>query len=307
MRVLLTGSSGFLGKNLLPVLRKDSRITEVLTIRSRSTDLRNQRQCDDLFLTTRPDAVIHAAGNVGGIGANQNNPAGFMYDNLIMGTNVIDAALRSGINEKFVMLGTVCAYPKHANIPFKEDEIWDGYPEETNAPYGIAKKALMQLVMSYEKQHGFKGVNLVPVNMYGPHDHFNMISSHVIPALVVKIHRAMDQDHKTITLWGTGKASREFLYAPDCARAIQSALFTDVSAEPINLGTGQEITIAALVEMIADIMGYDGKIEYNTSMPDGQPRRCLDVTRAEERLDFKATTSLRDGLVKTVAWWRENR
>ena len=301
MRVLLTGSNGFLGRNLVPELKKRY---ELVTFFSEDYDLRHEQDCHNLFDFAKPDVVIHAAGNVGGIGANQANPGAFMYDNLAMGMNVIqDACSMREDLQKFIMLGTVCAYPKHTPVPFKEEYIWDGYPEETNAPYGIAKKTLMKLVDVYHQQYDFPGVNLVPVNMYGPHDHFNTTSSHVIPAVITKIYRAITLKDSTISLWGTGQASREFLYAPDCADAIIKAIHADVTPEPINIGTGQEIKICELVELLADIMGYDGEFEYSTDMPDGQPRRCLDVSRAKERLGFEAKTSLRDGLKDTVDYF----
>jgi len=200
-------------------------------------------------------------------------------------------------------LGTVCAYPKHTPVPFKEEDLWNGYPEETNAPYGIAKKTLMRLVEAYHEQYGLNGVNLIPVNMYGPHDHFNLTSSHVIPALILKIKQAIDNNDRSVTLWGTGQASREFLYVEDCAEAILLALEKNVSPEPMNIGTGREIKICELIETISDIMGFDGDILYDTTKPDGQPRRCLDTSQAKERLGFEARTSLAEGLTKTIEWF----
>ena len=299
MKILLTGATGFLGQNLEPVLSKDY---EVVGIGSKLHDLRNKDDCNKLLSEVQPDVIVHAAGSVGGIGANKENPGKFMYDNLAMGMNLIDEAMWQG--RKFILLGTVCAYPKHTPVPFKEEELWNGYPEETNAPYGIAKKTLMRLVEAYHEQYDFHGVNLVPVNMYGPQDHFNLTSSHVIPALILKVKTAIDNNESSITLWGTGQASREFLYAPDCAEAIKLAIEKDVSPEPINIGTGKEIKISELIETIADIMGFDGDIIYDTSKPDGQPRRCLDTSRAKDRLGFEAKTNLHDGLVKTIEWFR---
>ena len=229
-----------------------------------------------------------------------------MYENLIMGTNLIEASKTHNIDGKFILLGTVCAYPKHTSVPFKEEDLWNGYPEETNAPYGIAKKALMRLLEAYHEQYGMNGVNLIPVNMYGPYDHFNLTSSHVIPALILKVNQAIRADNKSITLWGTGQASREFLYAPDCAEAIQLSIENDISPEPINIGTGKEIKICDLIVTICDIMGFDGEIVYDTTKPDGQPRRCLDTSKAEQLLGFKAPTTLRDGLVHTIKWFQES-
>jgi GDP-L-fucose synthase len=305
MKILLTGATGFLGQNLKPVLSEDYEVVGV----GSTWDLRDQLICHDLISHVEPDVIVHAAGSVGGIGANKENPGKFMYENLIMGANLIEAARACGSTifhdiKKFILLGTVCAYPKHTPVPFKEEELWNGYPEETNAPYGIAKKTLMRLVEAYHEQYDFNGVNLVPVNMYGPHDHFNLTSSHVIPALILKVKTAIDNNESTITLWGTGQASREFLYAPDCAEAIKLSIEKDVSPEPINIGTGKEIKICELIETIADIMGFDGDIIYDTTKPDGQPRRCLDTSRAKDRLGFEAKTNLRDGLVNTIEWFK---
>ena len=302
MKILLTGATGFLGQNLKPVLSEDY---EVQGIQSSFWDLRCQRTCYQALDQFKPDVIVHAAGSVGGILANKENPGKFMYENLIMGANLIEAARTEGV-KKFILLGTVCAYPKHTPVPFKEEELWNGYPEETNAPYGIAKKTLMRLVEAYHEQYDFNGVNLVPVNMYGPHDHFNLTSSHVIPALILKVKTAIDNNESTITLWGTGQASREFLYAPDCAEAIKLSIEKDVSPEPINIGTGKEIKICELIETIADIMEFDGDIIYDITKPDGQPRRCLDTSRAKDRLGFEAKTNLRDGLVKTIEWFEGN-
>ena len=299
MKILLTGATGFLGQNLKPVLSEDYEVVGV----GSTWDLRDQSICHDLINHVDPDVIVHAAGSVGGIGANKENPGKFMYENLIMGTNLIHQAMKCRV-PKFVLLGTVCAYPKHTPVPFKEKELWNGYPEETNAPYGIAKKTLMRLVEAYHEQYDFNGVNLVPVNMYGPHDHFNLTSSHVIPALILKVKTAIDNSESSITLWGTGQASREFLYAPDCAEAIKLAIEKDISPEPINTGTGKEIKICELIETIADIMGFDGDIIYDSTKPDGQPRRCLDTSRAKDRLGFEAKTNLRDGLINTIEWFR---
>jgi len=299
MRILLTGASGFLGQNILPKLKEDY---YVYGISSKDADLRKQSDCKKIISRFYPDVIIHAAGSVGGIGANRENPGKFMYDNLIMGANLIEEARHQGIG-KFILLGTVCAYPKFTPVPFKEEELWNGYPEETNAPYGIAKKTLMKLLETYYEQYQFNGVNLIPVNMYGPHDHFNLTSSHVIPALILKVHQAKMNGDSIITLWGTGQASREFLFAEDCAEAIKLSIEKNIGPEPINIGTGKEIKICELVETIADIMGFDGEIIYDDNYPDGQPRRCLDTTKAKEKLGFEAKTNLKEGLNKTIHYF----
>jgi len=298
MKILLTGATGFLGQNLEPVLSEDY---EVVGYGSEPWDLRDQSKVEYIVQKIRPDVIVHAAGSVGGIGANKENPGKFMYDNLIMGTNLIHQSMKYRV-PKFVLLGTVCAYPKHTPVPFKEEELWNGYPEETNAPYGIAKKTLMKLVETYHCQYGFNGVNLIPVNMYGPYDHFNLTSSHVIPALILKFHEAI-KNNEDVTLWGTGEASREFLYAPDCAEAIKLAIEKDVGPDPINIGTGKEIKIIDLAEMIANLMGFKGAIFFDSSKPDGQPRRCLNTDLAENKLGFKAKTSLVSGLTQTIRWF----
>ena len=307
MRILLTGGTGFLGKNLTKILRETYGPTEVRPVGSACWDLRESKYSDEVIDRFKPEVVIHAAGSVGGIGANQENPGKFMYDNLIMGTNVIHSAMKAKVS-KFILLGTVCAYPKFTPVPFKEEDLWNGYPEETNAPYGIAKKTLMRLVEAYHEQYDFNGINLVPVNMYGPHDHFNLTSSHVIPALIVKVRQAIKKESPSITLWGTGEASREFLFAGDCGQAIINAINTDgLSPEPINIGTGKEIKIKDLAKEIANIMGYKGDIIYDSSKPDGQPRRCLDTSRAKERLGFEAQVELKEGLQQTINWYMENK
>ena len=307
MKILLTGGTGFLGKNLTKILRETYGPMEIRSVGSTCWDLRESKYSDEVIDRFKPEVVIHAAGSVGGIGANQENPGKFMYDNLIMGTNIIHSAMKAKV-PKFILLGTVCAYPKFTPVPFKEEDLWNGYPEETNAPYGIAKKTLMRLVEAYHEQYDFNGINLIPVNMYGPHDHFNLTSSHVIPALIVKVRQAIKKESPSITLWGTGEASREFLFAGDCGQAIINAINTDgLSPEPINIGTGKEIKIKDLVKEIADIMGYKGDIIYDSSKPDGQPRRCLDTSRAKERLGFEAQVELKEGLQQTINWYMENR
>ena len=309
MRILLTGANGFLGQNIYKILSKNYTIVGISSkfrkddsLGGWHCDLRRQDFCKSMLQSIKPDVIIHAAGTVGGIGANKENPGKFMYENLIMGANMIHEAMEEKVG-KFILLGTVCAYPKHTTVPFKEEELWNGYPEETNAPYGIAKKTLTRLVEAYNEQYEFNGVNLIPVNMYGPHDHFNLTSSHVIPALILKFYNAMKEGDSSVTLWGTGQASREFLYAPDCVEAIKLAIEKDVSPEPINIGTGKEIKICELATEIAEQMGYGGEIIYDTSKPDGQPRRCLDTSRAKDRLGFEAKTNFKDGLKQTIEWF----
>lgn len=313
MRVLVTGGTGFLGKNIrdhLPRLLGEE--YSVSLIGSEPYDLRCQQATRKALEYYNPDVIVHAAGSVGGIGANQENPGKFMYDNLIMGANLIERARVRRV-QKFVLLGTVCAYPKYTPTPFLESYLWEGYPEETNAPYGIAKKSLMKLLQTYGEQYGMRGANLIPVNMYGPHDHFNLTSSHVIPALILKFYNAMKNGHKEVDIWGTGRASREFLYAPDCVEAIAKAIKTDVSLDPINIGTGQEISIMDLALEIIEQMGYEGVINWQSDKPDGQPRRCLNTHLADERLGFKAKTDLQTGLKQTIQWFlndsnfKENR
>ncbi len=284
------------------MLRVLERSYSVIGVGSKDWDLRRQDRCQEMLQAVRPDVVVHVAGSVGGIGANQENPGKFMYENLVMGTNLIHESMVQNIS-KFVMLGTVCAYPKFTPVPFAEADLWNGYPEETNAPYGIAKKALMKLVETYKEQYGFNGVNLIPVNMYGPYDHFNLTSSHVIPALILKVRQAIQSNASSITIWGTGKASREFLYAPDLAEAVHLAIQKDISPEPINIGTGKEITIAELVSCITRLMNFTGDVVYDTTKPDGQPRRCLDTSKARELLGFEATTNLEQGLRQTIDWY----
>ena len=303
-KILVTGATGFLGKNLLPLLKEKG--YESIGIGSDLYDLRCQQACRKVIQHYRPDVIIHAAGSVGGIGANQENPGKFMYENLAMGANMIERARQNDVS-KFILLGTVCAYPKYTPVPFKERDLWNGYPEETNAPYGIAKKALMKMLETYNEQYKMNSVSLIPVNMYGPHDHFNLTSSHVIPALILKVYNAMKNGDRTIKLWGTGQVSREFLYAPDCCEAISLAIEKDLSPEPINIGTGEEIKICDLITEIAEQMGYEGEIIYDSSRPDGQPRRCLDTSRAKERLGFTAKTNLVDGLRETIRWFLLNR
>lgn len=306
MRILLTGGTGFLGKNIQENLGQFMNQDYSLTVMGSSVyDLRCQHACRKMLQYHNPDVIVHAAGSVGGIGANKDNPGKFMYENLIMGTNLIERA-RIEKTPRFILLGTVCSYPKHTEIPFKEQDLWTGYPEETNAPYGIAKKTLMRLLQAYGEQYGMRGANLIPVNMYGPHDHFNTTSSHVIPALILKFYNAIKNGEQEVNVWGTGQASREFLYAPDCVEAIAKAIETEPGLRPINIGTGKEITIKELVSEISDCMGYHGFIKYDDSKPDGQPRRCLDTSKAKTLLSFEAKTNLKTGIKQTVEWFLNN-
>lgn len=300
-RVLVTGGAGFLGSFLCPML--EVRGAEVVVPRRRNFDLTEQSDVRRLMIESRPDVVIHLAAEVGGIGANRENPGRFFYANAAMGINLIEESRRSGV-EKFVQVGTVCAYPKFTPVPFEEDHLWDGYPEETNAPYGIAKKALLVMLQSYREQYGLDGIYLLPVNLYGPRDNFDLQSSHVIPALIRKFVAAFDSGSQFVEVWGTGSASREFLYVEDAARAIVLATERYDHSDPVNVGAGREVTIRELVEMIGALTGFDGEIRWDTTKPDGQPRRMLDTTRARDRLGFEAEVSLEDGLRTTIDWWK---
>jgi GDP-L-fucose synthase len=268
-------------------------------------DLTDESAAKRLFKQSRPDVVLHLAAEVGGIGANRDNPGRFFYANMAMGLHVVEAAREAGV-EKFVQVGTVCSYPKFTPVPFSEDNLWDGYPEETNAPYGIAKKALLVMLSAYRDQYGFPGVFLMPTNLYGPRDNFDPESSHVIPALIRKCEEARREGAPSITCWGTGSASREFLYVDDCAEAIVLATERYDSAAPMNVGVGKEITIRDLVHLIAQATDFTGEVRWDTSKPDGQPRRVLDTSRAREQIGFSGSTSFADGLRATVDWFRQH-
>ena len=304
--VVVTGGGGFLGKAVCNRLYKNSGNNVISLPGKRYYDLTKVEYTDLVLDQYEPDVVIHLAAKVGGIGANKKNPGLFMYENLAMGMNLIESCRKYGKLEKFIMVGTVCSYPKFTPVPFTESDIWNGYPEETNAPYGIAKKALIEMLIAYEKQYGFKSTNLIPVNMYGPHDNFNPEYSHVIPALILKYKKAISLDLKSVEIWGTGRASREFLYVEDCARAIEKSIDIETGSQPINVGTGSEISIKDLAHLIACKCGYHGEILFNDKFPDGQPRRCLETTLAKEKLDFDTQTNLDTGLDKTLEWYDNN-
>ena len=304
--VLVTGGAGFLGSRVVAKLTKERNVNplKIRIPRSKEADLRSKRNC--VQAVRGIDVVIHLAAKVGGIGFNKENPATLFYDNAIMGIQLIDAARCEGV-QKLVAIGTVCAYPKFTTVPFREEDLWNGYPEETNAPYGIAKKILLVQAQAYRQQYGFKAIYLLPVNLYGPGDNFDPKSSHVIPALIKKMVDAKLEGKNEIVVWGTGNASREFLYVDDAAEGILLATEKYDKPEPINLGAGREILIRELVELIAKLVGYDGRISWDRSKPDGQPRRCLDTSKARREFGFEAKTKLTDGLRKTIDWYVKNR
>jgi len=301
-RVLVTGGSGFLGSHLVERIREHGCST-IIVPRSREWDLREKESVVRLLEESRPDVIIHLAATVGGIGANQKYPGRFFYDNAIMGIHLIESARLFGVT-KFVCAGTVCSYPKFTPVPFVEEELWAGYPEETNAPYGLAKKMLLIQLQSYRQEYGFHGIYLIPVNLYGPRDNFDLESSHVIPAIIRKCLEGRNRQENKIVLWGAGNASREFLYVEDAVRGILLAAEHYDKPEPVNLGFGQEITIRELSCLIRELTGFSGEIEWDISKPDGQPRRCLNTTRAEREFGFKAKVTLRNGLRETIEWYK---
>jgi GDP-L-fucose synthase len=304
-RLLVTGGGGFLGRHVVEELGRAG-CREVFVPRSRDYDLTRPDAVARVYDDARPDVVIHLAAVVGGIGANRENPGRFFYENIVMGTELMEQARRRGL-EKFVAVGTVCAYPKFTPVPFHEDDLWNGYPEETNAPYGLAKKMLLVQAQAYRDQYGFNAIYLLPVNLYGPWDSFDPGRSHVIPALIKKCLDAIERREQVIEVWGTGSASREFLYVEDCARAIALATERYDKAAPVNIGSGSEITIRDLTQRIAELTGFSGEIRWDASKPDGQPRRCLDVSRAAAEFGFHATMDFNEGLRRTIAWCREVR
>jgi len=304
-KILLTGGSGFLGRHVLNALR-DEGARDVVVPRKAQYDLTQEEAVARVYRDHRPRVVIHLAAIVGGIGANREKPGQFFYDNLMMGTQLMEYARRSGV-EKFVGIGTICSYPKLTAVPFREDEIWSGYPEETNAPYGLAKKMLLVQGQAYRAQYGFNAIHLLPVNLYGPGDNFDPASSHVIPALILKCQEAIEESASEIVCWGDGSPTREFLYVEDCAEALVAATRLYDGPEPVNIGAGFEISIKALSELIAELMEFEGEIRWDVTKPNGQPRRCLNVDRAREAFGFQAKTDFRSGLEKTIRWFRESR
>jgi GDP-L-fucose synthase len=303
-RVLVTGGAGFLGRHVTEELNR--REAKVIAPTRREYDLVGREACRQMLHDHHPDVVIHLAARVGGIGANLANPGTFLFDNLMMGLHLLEECRLQSVR-KVVVIGTVCAYPKFTPVPFREEDLWNGYPEETNAPYGVAKRVLLVQGQAYRRQFGLNVVHLLPVNLYGPGDNFDPATSHVIPALIKKMQDAIDGGAAAIDVWGTGKASREFIYAEDAAHGICLAAERYDGAEPVNLGAGFEISIRDLVELLARLMGFTGQIRWDTSKPDGQPRRCLDTSRAERLFGFRATTSFEDGLQRTIAWYRSSR
>ena len=304
-RVLVTGGAGFFGSFVVEGLRARG-ATDVIVPRQRDYDLVDRTAVQRLFADTRPDLVFHLAARVGGIGANRANPGLFLFDNAMMGLHVIEEARLAKVG-KVVVAGTICAYPKFAPVPFREADLWNGYPEETNAPYGVAKKLLLVQAQAYREQYGFDTVMLFPVNMYGPRDNFDLQTSHVIPAMIRKFLTAREQRASAVTLWGDGTPTREFIYVADAAEGMILAAERYDSSDPVNLGSGAEISIKDLATTISNVVGFTGDIVWDTAQPNGQPRRRLDVSLAKERFGFTATTTLADGLAQTVAWYMEHR
>jgi len=304
-RVAVTGGAGFLGRRVCERIREFGP-AEVFVVRSREYDLRRRGDIDRLFADARPDVVIHLAAVVGGIGANRRHPGRYFYENVVMGTELMEAARVAGV-EKFVATGTICSYPKHTPVPFREADLWNGYPEETNAPYGLAKKMLIVQAQAYRQEYGLNAVTLLPVNLYGPDDNFDPESSHVIPALIRKAVEARDAGAARLDAWGTGNASREFLFVRDAAEAIVLAADRYDGEEPVNVGSGREISVRDLTRLVCDLAGFRGEVAWDASKPDGQPRRCLDVSRAKAAFGFEARTPLEDGLAETIRWYERTR
>jgi dTDP-glucose 4,6-dehydratase/GDP-L-fucose synthase len=304
--VMVTGGGGFLGSHLVEELESRSDSVEVFVPRSSEYDLRKRAQIRRAFTESGADVVLHLAATVGGIGANRDNPGRYFYDNAVMGIELIELARQFGV-EKCTILGTICSYPEHTPVPFSEDDLFDGYPEPTNAPYGIAKKALLTQSKAYRSQYGFDSIYLMPVNLYGPRDDFDPETSHVIPAIIRKCIEAEERGDDAITAWGTGEPTREFLYVTDAARGILDATERYEASDPVNLGSGEEISIRELISTIAELVGFDGQVRWDHSKPDGQPRRKLDTARAEEEFGWTAETGLTDGLRRTIQWYRDER
>jgi GDP-L-fucose synthase len=304
VRILVTGGAGFLGSHVVDLLRAEGE--DPFVARRRDYDLIDPAATRRLFADARPELVFHLAAEVGGIGANRENPGRYWHANLAMGLNVLEESRRAGV-EKLVLVGTICAYPELTPVPFREHDLWAGYPESTNAPYGVAKRALLTGAQAYREQYGLNAIYLLPVNLYGPRDDFDLRTSHVVPALIRKMLDARDAGEGTVVLWGDGRPTREFLYVEDCAEALVLAARRYNRPEPVNLGTGEEISIRDLAALVADITGFAGEVSWDVSKPGGQARRCLDVSRAERLLGFRARTPLRAGLERTVAWYAEHR
>jgi GDP-L-fucose synthase len=302
-RILVTGGAGFLGRRVCARLEERG-AREVIVPRRRDYDLTTAQAAKQLFEACRPEVVIHLAAEVGGIGANRAQPGRFFYANMAMGLHVVEEARQRGV-AKLLGLGTVCAYPKHTPVPFSEDDLWNGFPEETNAPYGVAKKALLLMMQSYRAQYGLNAIGLLPVNLYGPGDNFDPETSHVIPALIRKFIEARQRGDATVTCWGSGSASREFLYVDDCADAVVLALEKYDGAEPVNVGAGRETTIREIATQIGRLCGFSGELRWDRTKPDGQPRRCLDTTRAEEQFGFIARVPLEEGLRRTIEFYEK--
>jgi dTDP-glucose 4,6-dehydratase/GDP-L-fucose synthase len=304
--VMITGGAGFLGSHLVEDLRQRSDDVKIFVPSSDDYDLTERANIRRAFVDSGADTIIHLAATVGGIGANQENPGRYFYENAVMGIELLEMARQFDVG-KTTILGTICSYPKHTEVPFSEVDLYDGYPEETNAPYGIAKKALLTQSRAYRKQYDLNSIYLMPVNLYGPRDDFDIETSHVIPAIIRKCIEAREQDDKKIIAWGTGEPTREFLYVRDAATGILDATEKYNDSDPVNLGSGEEVSIKDLVRKIRELTGFDGRVEWDTTKPDGQPRRRLDTSRARERFDWTASTALKDGLKETIDWYEQHR